>query len=1075
MKKLRLSKGVIDLIVSRSELMQLLRQVDGLELTDRDLPDETAVTWQNYDLPALHAAVEHSFDPQRLDVRAEKLSALIAGASRSTRNGMTLLTLDARTRAAIIERFMGLPAFDALLQTSEASDQLVLATPRADAGVLVGAWMRQFLRGRAPAPEHGTLAHLNAAFAARSALSEVRNLADSVPTLDELKRRRDFAELLEPLRLMIGASETGATNYTDRFAGRKEELSRLRAFVDELESQSLSESIGRGMKRLGRRLSSSVGLGAARLLMISAQGGLGKSTLICKFAHQHAQLERGMPFAYLDFDNIALQARNPLQLLMETIRQVALFYPQDGTRLLQVREDARRRLVAGVDRELAPEFSTFREMVQDILAREQARAFLLVLDTVERVQRDGESIEGMRSFLRNLCGPGFDELSIVVAGRAEFTELCADYMPWSVETLELGSLNQADAQQMLDRLGHSLLPQAWQSNWAKKLAGSSKERARREPLSLRVAVEIVRAEPSEHTVDRLARLGESGSEDFVARLYERRILEHISDPRARQLAWPGLVARRLSKTVAVQCLGPLCGLSEADADYAYERLRREVWIVIDEGESLRHRSDLRARTLPLMRRHNPQLFVKICQAMSRYHDGLARDDAQHACEAVYYRLLENDRGSMDYLDSIWSTRLQQLLLEARDDFAPGSEIDGYLQVRLAQRSLSPTLFAQLNDHLAWRHVELSGGEIRRLGGKRLDPRLLRLMQITDRAPEYVGMRDMFIKAGQWTWLEHMPYEHHPRNSITLATAYLASHACLADAQASSRWALDAVEILHRGSFSSRRVSWQTLAYCLLPLLHHDRQMYEVLDEQLTILIARPSLQWQRSLPALFTVIAFGNRSMMAALRHLRWASSRTAKVDELLVSRAQLTALVQSSRLDRHPEFRDFRLLALHALDRDGDSSLAGRELVDRFLAVLDWSLAELDGNGFHASELITILRRFALAGESGLAEQVGYIIALSEDADSWIPDLQQALYRSDGHSKGAWRAAKVRYGSDPVQLARIAEQRGELLKFIDEALHYLRSRDALYNLELTRAMLQGRERFDFQYVSSRILAGPFS
>lgn len=1069
MKKVSLSKGLLDLVGSRSELLQALSRVEGLDLSAGREPYKSALLPHNLDFTALQAAVEYSFDPQLLDAQPQSLAVLVENASRSTRNGMTLLTPDARVRAGVLEQFADLPMFETLLRGSEISDQVTLATSSGDGRALVGAWMRQFLRGRAPDPEHGTLAHLNAAFAARAALAEVRYLADSVPTLDELKRRRDFAELLEPLRLIIGASETEGADYTDRFAGRKDELDRLRAFVDELESQSLGESIGRGMKRLGRRLSSSVGLGKARLLMISARGGMGKSTLICKFAHQHARLKRGMPFAYLDFDNIALQARNPLQLLIETIRQVALFYPQDGARLQQVREDARRRLLVGGDQALAPEFSAFRELVQGILAREQARAFLLVLDTVERVQSDDDSVEGLRNFLRNLCGSGFGELAMVVAGRAEFTELCADNLPWSVEALTLGSLSQADAQQMLERLGHSLLPQEWQSDWAQKLAGTAKENARREPLSLRVAVEIVRAEPTERTVERLAEQGESGSDDFVARLYERRILEHISDPRARQLAWPGLVARRLSKTLAVESLAPLCGLSAPDAQYAYERLRHEVWIVIDEGETLRHRPDLRARTLPLMRRHDPQRFAAICKAMWQYHERLAEDDAQHACEAVYYRLLEDDRDCMDYLDAIWNTRLQQVLVEAREDFAPGSQIDGYLQVRLARRSLSPAAFAQLDDRLAWRHVELSGADIVRLGGTRLDSRLLRLLDRPLHAPASSRLQDMMIKAGQFASLKQLHFELRPRTNISLAAAYLASHACLLGAEAPRHWTSEVIEALYRGVLSPRRFSWQTLAYCLLPSLSQDSEMYADIDERLADMITRLNMQWHRALPALFTIIAFGNRSMLVALGQLRRASNRTGTVGELLVSRAQISVLAQNLELDRYPGFRDFRTMALSKLDRDRDQLFTTRGLVDHLLSVLDWSLDELKVGGSGTQELISALRRLALAGESGLAEQVGYIIALSGSVEQWRSGMSWALRHYDEPYKGAWRSAEGRFGRDPVQWARAAEQCGELLQFVGESLRFLDDSDARYNLNVIRRILEEREAFDFQHFSKRV------
>src|SRR4029077_2331689 len=123
-----------------------------------------------------------------------------------------------------------------------------------------------------------------------------------------------------------------------------------------------------------------------------------------------------------------------------------------------------------------------------------------------------------------------------------------------------------------------------------------------------VAVEILRAADPEKRDD-VARLiekeGESADQNFVGVLYEQRVLKHVRDADAKKLAWPGLLLREITPEIARNLLAPRCGLPSEKADAAYEALGTEVWIVEKAAGRLRHRPDLRARTLPMMRRHDP--------------------------------------------------------------------------------------------------------------------------------------------------------------------------------------------------------------------------------------------------------------------------------------------------------------------------------------------------------------------------------------------------------------------------------------------------------------------------------------
>ena len=71
--------------------------------------------------------------------------------------------------------------------------------------------------------------------AAVAALERLRGvpLPESTPKLDDGQRLAEYAELLEPLRLTIGATGPWSEPPSaDRFVGRSKKITQLRAFVD---------------------------------------------------------------------------------------------------------------------------------------------------------------------------------------------------------------------------------------------------------------------------------------------------------------------------------------------------------------------------------------------------------------------------------------------------------------------------------------------------------------------------------------------------------------------------------------------------------------------------------------------------------------------------------------------------------------------------------------------------------------------------------------------------------------------------------------------------------------------------
>jgi len=1062
MSRNRTPQELLALMAKDPALLQTLQKIESFDLsswTASTTPLQPVIT---YSVSALRAALEHTFSPDELKSQPQELEHLLSNASRFTSEGRALLRLEDQVRAEILQCYRGCIDMQSMLKADEASDQSLLGGRSESVEVLTGAWLRQYLRGTPIDLERRSLCQLGAAFAARSALCQVSDLASAVPPLEKVKRHRDFAELIEPLRLMIGANEPGSPEPADRFAGRIDELKILRMFVDELDAQSATESLYRGISRFGRTVTSSMGIAEARLMMIFARGGLGKSTLICKFAHQHAVLERKMPFAYLDFDNAALQARNPLQLLIETLRQVALFYPDYMAPLYLIRDAARAQLLVADDQHRALLFDRFRSLVQAILANNRARAFLLVLDTVERVQSDQRSVDGVLTFLKQLCAQAFPELAIVVSGRAEFDELLARDLPWTVDRMELDSLSQDDAKAMLESLGHSLLPSEWNSAWSPKLAGKREEVARREPLSLRVAVEIIRAQPSAErasVVEQIVRLGEAGNDDFVGRLYQKRVLEHIADPCARQLAWPGLVARTITREIAVKVLAPLCVLTAIEAGQAFERLGREVWIVTREGETLRHRPDLRSRTLPLMRRRDPQQFSKICDAMRFYYEALANGNDQNAAQAIYYRLLRNEEGPTDYVDAAWTSELEQLLSAVQEDFSPRSAVRYYLQVRLARKLLPPSAFRKLPATLAWSHMEQSGRMLRLLGDSKVDNRVLTLLAAPPQRIESAAQQALLIKAGQWASLVASTCIAPERTVDSIAAAYLGTFCCAVNDGPLKQWSQGFQTHMLQLEKRPEHLDWQVLAYSLLPALRCNIQRYMLVDQLLATALWRAMPLRRSSLPALRTVIAFGGQAMGVALKYLAQASGRSQQLNRV-ISSAEIGVLLASRGLHRYGGFATLQRLAEPYIASGRARRVEDPELLRRLQMLFDAAVDDAQYSGVIDPQVVSTLRQFALTGSSGLAVPVGYALANSGELALWRREISGRL-SGYGPEKG-WSQVFNRGGKlpgDPIQLALIAEEAGDLTGMIRESLSYLRDSRTRENLMLIEALARGRAK----------------
>ncbi|CAN7738336.1 hypothetical protein LJR234_006637 [Mesorhizobium amorphae] len=840
--------------ISRSPLVQA---IVPKTFVDQSAPESPPPVVQSM----LEAAVSYNFSPETSTDQAIR-AWLVRQAAMVSSGAMRLLRLYPRERQRILDAPEAASLLLQLLADYEPGDKAALANKDMAFERLVDAYIREFLRGNiVSVGSHVSALSQRAVVAAREALDGIGRLPPSAPSLAECRRQADLAEILMPLGVIIGVADDAPIGSSDRFVGRSDQLATLRSVVDELASETLLEGIRRSVHRLVRT--------KPRLLTIKARGGLGKTALVAKFLYDHAtRPSERFPFAYLDFDRSDIQPRAGGLMLLEICRQVASQYGEEQSSLDQLSGQIRNVLAGRATGSLSSWCETFRVIIKRIISRTgQTATFLLVLDTLEIVDADPDAISGVVGLVRTLVEEPFLELCLVAAGRSgleEFLEIEA----FEATPLVLAPLSVDDARAMVIRLGSDLLKYEWQPDWAARLAGRKKDPAvRREPLSLRLAVELVRnADPSqrEKVVADIERDGEKADEAFVARLYERRILDHVRDKRAQKLAWPGLVARRVTLDIAKNVLAPICKLTPDEAEAAFAILAREGWIVDveDGGKTLRHRRDLRARTLPLMRRHRPELFNAVADALIDYYDNPHTADP---VENVYYRLLRSEDDKL--LSAAIDPSLLSELLADLDDFEVGSPAWVLLQARCGRRPLELEAMRRLPDGLVWDHLGRTGSGLRGVNDRKIEPRTAMLMHRgPPNDPAARGpWQAIQIKCGLWNNLlpDHLviPFSQY---DLTLFAFYI-SQLSLSGYVKPDFWEKRYPSLIERLYSARGTDNWHALTFSLITAQLYNPALAAHIDRRIVSSLEGASGQGRLRDISLRTLLALGNESRMPAL------------------------------------------------------------------------------------------------------------------------------------------------------------------------------------------------------------------
>jgi hypothetical protein len=618
------------------------------------------------------AAVLASFDYQELRARGEvsasssraKVELLADCDNIYSAGGKSLWSLQTPVRRAALRR---------ILAENRVDEALAANPQRAD--TVVQKTLEQFLSGKvrpittADIREEGT--------ALLEVISWLEGLIEyklNLPSTDWIKQILAREQLLEPFRSLVGT----------RFAGRLSELADLSDYVGLYDSQSISESFNRSVEHI-------FNLRERPPLFIHGPGGSGKSSLICKFILNHAEVVETdrFPFAYLDFDRRGLVPEEPLTLLVEIMRQLAIQFPNSSEQYRTIVEQWRIRFSQKVNESdesassLGMEPSRFQdrsgflqefaEFVNGLKTTDQI--LLLVLDTFEEVQfRSAAYVEEVLDFLNDLQSR-VPRTRTVMCGRVPLRS-----ERYKVRPLKLGDFDEPAALGVLSSQGISD-PQLAQ-NIFQQVGGS--------PLMLRLAADVVKLDKAtpETGLEGLGWLSTFWEKSKEVVLY-KRILTHIVDKRVEQLAYPGLVLRVITPLVLLEVLAPACSVSVTSLDDArgliqtmHDQLSTILVPSIVEPETLVHRADMRSILLQDVS-DKVKKDADVAQKLQKIHASAIQfyaraEDSASRAEEIYHRLAVGiDRA---ILVSRWQNGLTPYLGSSIRELPEQSQI--YLAARL---------------------------------------------------------------------------------------------------------------------------------------------------------------------------------------------------------------------------------------------------------------------------------------------------------------------------------------------------------------------------------------------------------
>lgn len=484
-------------------------------------------------------------------------------------------------------------------------------------------------------------------------------LIDQLPDPAEVKQRLEQAEILRVFQRLVEG----------HFAGRREELSRLRDHIGLLPSESLASQARRVFREVGYSVFQ------RPPLVVHGPGGIGKSTLMAKLLLEHLEADETarFPFAYLNLDRSSLDAGQPLTLLIDAAWQLGVQFPAHRSAFQDVSLTAGHAFARQDELEAEKSIVNWSFLLQDLgrvldAAVPGDAPFVVVVDTFEEAQVFGDSVvKGVWRFLQRLQEI-VPRTRSIVAGRAPVRET------WITEEVELREFDPESARaalrDMFAELGFAEVPEGVLSDVVGTVGGN--------PLSLRLAARVVQQEGPKalQSVKSRQKLFRRLKAEQIQAILHGRILKHLKDKSLAKIAYPGLLVRRITPGVIAEVLAGPCELTLAppeDATSLFASLAKEVTLVEADHDdpdppALRHRENVRRLMLSDLSRVREDVAEAIHRGAVAYYEG--RDDPVSRAEEIYHRLWLGEPASV--IEARWSPdmNLAHHLASALEELRP---------------------------------------------------------------------------------------------------------------------------------------------------------------------------------------------------------------------------------------------------------------------------------------------------------------------------------------------------------------------------------------------------------------------
>jgi hypothetical protein len=375
-------------------------------------------------------------------------------------------------------------------------------------------------------------------------------------------------------------------------------------------------------------------------LVMTGLGGVGKSTLLAKFASDILSIKQAS-VVILDFDRPGVDPTDISWMESEISKQIGEQYSMQKQKLREARKFAfsqERTLALETSNESARFSKSLIHDVREVLIESGGydQTFLLILDTVEEAAQRN-MIEPLHFWIGTLA----DELhplkfKVIFSGRLfdHQLEKLLVYPQVLDKPLDIIAFDETIARQFLRREGLA-------DDTIEKVIASKSVPLR--PLELKLISGLLKdGSVTPEDLERDMKEGNSSGaidELFLGLIY-RRVLRRIKEPDVNKIACPGLVLRYINAELVQHVLQPALELSvidEARAKEILDNLASYTWLAYRDQGKIWHRKDLRRSMLRVMVAKEASSVKAIRDAAIAYFDSLNTPEA--AAESMYHKLM----------------------------------------------------------------------------------------------------------------------------------------------------------------------------------------------------------------------------------------------------------------------------------------------------------------------------------------------------------------------------------------------------------------------------------------------------